>query len=536
VGAFVALCVWALGVAPAGSTGDSGVKQAQAHALWTHGTRSLADNSDVDPQNSHYPYGVEFVRTLDTGERQGIYSITFVALLAPVAGMLGRGAQPLVPLLGMVLVICGLVLLSRRLALSSVATSGLVLLVLGATPFVVYAFEPMEHTLAAGFAVLALAFALPDADGPTTGVGRPLRAGLLMGAAATFRPELYCGVAILGVVLVAPSLRRPMDAIAISWRYLAAALLVLVPFWVINWLTAGTWDPVVTINAGREPTLAGAGRMLLAESRTITGGLALAPLAVCAAVALARVWLPRRAGLILHICAGVAVSALAVYLQETSRARVLTGLLVVAPLAYWAACALPATRAGRMLWAFALLDIALVVALDRSGTAGGLQSGPRYLLPALPMLLLLAVVSARAAYQASEHAVLRVAVVAVGLGLLAVGVRGVYCENSVRAYVEIAEQSETALERVLALEPRTVVTQRYWESRVLAPATVQGRRLFTTQGPIGLALLERFARAGIDRFVYVSSKPIDLPLQDGRRARTVKQLPGWMPLQEVRIQ
>ena len=527
------LVAWVYGFSPRASSGDPGVKLAQADALWESSfqSRGLLRDEKIDPQGSYTPYGLPFVRVVDH-DVQGIYSVVFTGLAAPPIGLLGMRGAAVVPLLGSLLVALGLGLLLRRLGASPAWTFATCAIALLATPILLYSSELFEHTLAAGLVTLALAVMVSSEESPHP---RPWLAGLLVGAAGAVRPEAYCAVAALGVgVALAPAATR-RDRLLICTHYLAGALAVLVPYWLLNLVSAGAWDPAVATNVGRSATMEGARTILITR---IKDGSWLWFLCL-PAVALAALIPPRLgrgcARLAAFIAAGLALAVLAYLAQEHSTDRTTAGLLAVTPLACWGLATGPFEARTRLLWIFVLLYGPLVVLLDRSGTAGGFQVGARYLIPIVPVLLVLVAARVRREMATGNHLV-KAMVALPAVLLLALTVRGFFGSRALPKYLDILDKGVAAEDVVRELNGQIVVTRRLWESRVLAPLTLKGVDLYTCQGELGSVLTESLAARGITRFIYVSNRAIDIPLADGRHARTVQQHTGWMPLQEVRIQ
>jgi hypothetical protein len=245
--AALALAIWVLGFATRGLfSGDSGVKLAQAHALWDSGfsSRGLPYDYALDPRGRYVPYDEDppqFVLT-NNGERQGKYSITFTAMAAPLIGLLGLTGMMLPGLAGGTMILVGVDRVGGCMGLSDPARISAALVTVGLTPVLFYIGQFTEHTLAVGLTLLALSLVL---DG---GGMRPLFAGALVGAAATLRPECYIAVATLDVVLVARAGIALRPRIAAGAVYIAGALAVLLPFWGLNLLLSGIWDPNVALS------------------------------------------------------------------------------------------------------------------------------------------------------------------------------------------------------------------------------------------------------------------------------------------------
>src|SRR5688572_15636888 len=196
----------------------------------------------TDPQIKWPPYAA-LIDTFE-GERQGIYSLVFTGLGALPIAALELDGMIVLPLLGTILCLIGVLLLGRRMALSPWITIGALAVTGALTPLLFYAGQYQEHTLAAGLVTIGLAYLTPDDDGAR----RPALAGALVALAATIRPECYCALPAAGlVVLLQPELELKRLIRDGLWM-VAGAVPVLLAYWGLNQLVSGTWDPLVFHN------------------------------------------------------------------------------------------------------------------------------------------------------------------------------------------------------------------------------------------------------------------------------------------------
>ena len=488
---------------------------------------------DLDPAGRFAPYG-DLVEPGAGGSRQGIYSVAFTAAVAPLLGGLGLTGALLLPLAGALMVVAGVDRLLRRLGYrgsTCVIGAGFAAL---ATPVLFYAGQLAGHTLAAGLVALALSEAA-TAPGESLAPARAARAALLVAAAATVRPEGYCAVAALGLVVVAAPGSRRGRAVA-SAAYLVAALAILGAYWLVNLWLSGQWDPLVAHNLHHHASARGARVMLFGEGDPAQVWWWLPGAGLVLALALtppggrargpggARVWQHAAAALLL-IAGALAGLTLA-------GGRTLSGLLLVTPLAGYGLVVGPFhPRLGRV-WLFATAFALQVLLMDRSGTAGGLQLGARLLMPCVPPLVALAAArfeDDRAATRAMPR--LRralglapvLALAAITLVTLGWGLAGAR---------HIAAGGAAATRHALACPGRVVVARRPWESQVLAPVVLSGKQLLVVSGPVR-RVLAPLAAAGVRDLALVSPATLNLRLPGGMWAHTRERWPGWLTVQHV---
>lgn len=522
------LTIWIIGFASRGHfSGDHGAKLAEADALWSSGfqTRALPENTALDPAGRFFPYG-ELFRTY-RGQHQGIYSIAFCALVAPAVGLFGKAGIPIIPLVATWFTLGLTVLLGRRLGMRPWPIAGALIAVAALTPIGFYAGQLQEHSVAIALITGALVCLVPGPEG----AARPALAGLLFGCAAIMRAECYCALPAGGLTLVLARFDRRalLQLLRPSLAFALAALAVLVPFWLINLATAGVWDTVVDQNHGK-PHLPWTGILLSFGPGAVRAPIATWSIAVGAVVAgqLAGWTQHRIIRPALETLAWVAALALLAWAIKVQLGdRTITGVLATTPLAALALVRRPGSASARLVLVFSVLFAAQVIALDRSGTAGGLQFGARYLMPLLPGLLLLAFGHAETALRGGATMVARLSaglalVLAVALTVWSTAVGWHRSET-------IARDGGAAAEAVAQAGPNVIVTRRPWESQLLAPIPATGALLNINGDPT--PLLDQLAAAGVTRIVFVARGDLKFPLANGRVARTLVRYPGWLEVQ-----
>ncbi len=513
--AALALAVWVLGFASRGLlSGDSGVKLAQADALWRahFTTRALPD----PPGLERFPAYGDFVLHVD-GRRQGIYSLTFTALAAPLTGVLGSLGMMLLGLAGGVGLLYAVDLLAGRLGLSSPARLGAALVTVGLTPVLLYSAQFAEHTPAVALTIAALALV---AAVPT----RPLLAGALVALAATMRAECYLACATVGLALVArdaPLGQRVRD----GGLYLGAALSVLALYWAANLALSHTWDPIVTFQKAAPDRWANVQKLLIGEVTREPGGW----LAILVAVTLAS-FVPGPDAPGARAIAGGLLIWLALVVEARATGRTMIGTFSVTPIAGYGLVAAFGNRRWRPVWIFAVGTTLAIVALNKSNDAGGLQLGARLVLPALPALIVLA-----AAVIDDDARARRWALLIAPAALLAL-TAWMFARALPPAYA-IAAQGGDAARAATEMPGRVIVTRVWWESQVVTPALLDGKTIVLAPGPDLAPVLGALAARGVDRAVVVNKGPVDVTLPDGRRAHDAGPArTAWLELHDVAIE
>lgn len=533
---FVALVVIGYALFPrAPFSGDAGVKLAQANDLWDSrfSTRRLDHDRAIDPTGTFVPFGEGFVHK-DGDDFKAAYSVVFGATAAVPIGLFGDHGVPIIPLGGSLLISIAVFLFLRRFDLHPGWIACVIALTLFVTPFLLYSFELAEHTIAGGLVTMAFVVAMQHAERRRA----VLWAGVLVALAAVVRPEGYLCVAAFGVGIAALPVAGVRAWLERAGLFVAGALVVLLVYWGLNLVTAGMWEPMFGADRIRDATVQSSiVTMLITELPKVKLWTWLVPFAVVLAVGIAA---PHRFSarwrILLTIAATVVVAVFAYRAQSLTKARTISGLVAVTPLACLGLVRGPWASMTRCVWVTSVVFIVLAVVLEPTGAAGGLQLGSRYLLLVIPALVCLAVISVVEVVRATGNRVWQAAVLLPALALVVLQAKAMYGERGIPKCLELQRKGARAIATVRASKSDVVITSRYWESRVLAQTKFDGKSLFTAQGDLGVALVEALAAKGVTQFLYTGGENLAIPLQDGRTARTRLVHKGFIVAQEVLIE
>lgn len=310
-----------------------------------------------------YPFRTPFVHALDA-RRYASFEWAFPALSAPGYAIAGWRGLYWLPVLGVLGTWVALGSLLHRMRVGGLGSAVAIALLIFATPLTFYAAAFWEHTLAVGVAFAGYAdLLLLETHANRT---RATRAGVLLGLAGWLRPEaLVLGAAALAV-----------HAVSRRWREAAIACAsfgaVVAAYFVFNRLLYGEWLGVHAIEVvERASTLserldhalerAGAFRDLWLDTIPFT-------------------WMAL-------LVAGVSLAS------KRTRGK--------------------AARRTALVLVLAFCGTALI-----APNAGGMQIGPRYLLPLMPLMMLL--VALGLGQLACSRSKLPLAAALIGLALLAV--------------------------------------------------------------------------------------------------------------------
>jgi hypothetical protein len=474
---------WALSPLEFFWSGDAGVKLWQMEAWidneWRTPWASYAQsNLALDPGHEWAPLGPPFA--MWDGDRVlTIYTLPYVLGSSVLLAIGGTQALLLPPLLAGV---AGLAIAAWRGFRFPARVVLLTVLVLGlATPWLFYSITFWGHTLASVLVWVALALALHGHE--TRGWVPGLVAGLLLGSAIGIRPEaLTCAVAAVIILLGWRRTRRTTLWVVVG---LGAALLAGVFYqrWFVPEGILGQVSMNFAPTAFDSPLWSM--RRLFEVSQMVIESRHMGVLAVSTggalALCLAFVYRRLRRGHSPLLAQAVEVAGLFLVvvgvLVLLARGHEPIDLLMGAPVV-WLLLAQPsrtpastAWRRGRagQLMAWCGLVILLSVAVGRQN--GGLQWGPRYLMPILGPLVLLSI--------AKWDWLDRDAGPGLGRWGLRVSFAGLVLAGVVTQAAGVVRLSETraangALTRALLAEPSAVVVTDMWFVAQIAPS-VYGR-------------------------------------------------------------
>lgn len=461
-------------------SGDSGVKLIATRGVLAHPERPMA----VDIPPALAGAAAEFPQPFLALHGDHLHPMTpplLPILTAPFVALFGLHGLYVLPALGWLVSVPLTARLARAVG-ARASPAAVVLAGIVASPLLFYGLELWEHAPAVAAVLGAAVLVFSSRPAPA----RALAAGACAGLAALLRPEaIWWAVAIAS----AGSLHHR----AIRWvvPFGAGAGLLLAPLVGYNLLHFGSFGGV---HVGSNVTALGQGwlaerasfvSMWFLPTRTVTCVLAWM-LAAAHAVA----WLSRRstsgrggpvgdvAWLVGLLSILLLMSALAQGQEERANLwRVFpAGLLALLP-------GVTMTPARRLLWILALLPVAGV--LLTTGVHGGGQWGPRYILPVVPFLLILAIDSLGALGARFERAIIWLGFAAVVISLV-VG-RTAYRDlrGSKRMYADLAHDTAAQLQGA-----SYVVTDVWWLGQMHAAVIDPDRILYVEPGK-GAALLGR---------------------------------------------
>lgn len=425
----------------------------------------------LDPEGRFFPAGSWF--HFSAGGRQYIAYLPYFPLLtAPLYRVFGFPGLLVLPLLGGVAAVGASYAALRRLAPAGAAWGALAL-GLG-TPLVVYSTVFWDHSVvtalgAGGLALAAVALQAPD--GPRAA---PLvAAGALLGLGLWLRNEMYplVAVAVAAWFVLVPR-RRLASTAAMAGGVLVAA----VPLWALNVVLQGRplgWKGQ-GLAVGRAAELTGAGdprsaidfvvgrwsnayfQLVAPEFYAAGAPAVLAGMAIAGALLLAALLLyvgMRRAAPRLVLLGGLL--ALAVVLLVLAERPSVSGLLPAAPLVVLAALG---GRLARWEWYLWTVTAGFIAAIVATGTHGGMQWGPRYLMPVVPALVWL---SASAVARAGRRAPAAASSVALAAGMLLAASILVQAAGVDRVDLEMS-RNVTVNDVIRAAPADVVVTAHEW--------------------------------------------------------------------------
>ncbi|MGH9868279.1 MAG: hypothetical protein ACREAA_08965, partial [Candidatus Polarisedimenticolia bacterium] len=270
-------------------TGEEGIAWLQTRSigrsLWT----SLGvpnPGGDLDPDGEFLP---DLLASVGGGQARARSSSALALASSIPWAVAGGRALALVPMLSMALCLFASVRLARRVIPAAADPRGAWAGIAGAacvvaTPLIFYGAIPLGYAPAAALvtmAALPLLRALEDgAAAPAW--GRAFTGGLLLGAAAWFRPE--AGFIVPSFLAAAILARGAGPAMRLVPGVAAGLGLFLAPMTLHARLTAGSWlpfgpaDPETSAGSVFSPIEAAAGALLPAAARPV---LALLVMAVC---------------------------------------------------------------------------------------------------------------------------------------------------------------------------------------------------------------------------------------------------------------
>ena len=504
---------------------DNGAKFLQVEAAVRSGGGSVAiewPGRALDPALELVPIPFPYSIVQD-GEIHYVSPPAFALATALPYRLLGTIGLYLLPLASGLALLAGVSALGRHLGLGAGARAGAILLAGLATPVWFYSVSFWEHAVAASLSVWAVAHGFAHLAAARTGaqgMRRLAASGALAALGIAFRTDLYLLLPVLLAVLLAQLPReRRLDA---AVRFSAAALLALVPIWLLNFVTTGApmgvhGTSVLAYGDGILGHLRDRGRVLwnLVVASHWRPGLSLAlalPFLVAFAThpALAPPRLRRALPWVALVAAASAAVTLSGYWTSPHGAlwQVLhaNGLFAAAPVL---ALALmrpraedPAARARWWIWMLVVAYCALYALAAPLLSTAGVHWGARFLLLVYPLLALLAAGNLAAWLAAAGGRSRAGAAAALALLLLL----GVGAQVLSIHLLRRAQDFSVRFTAAVARRPERVVVSRSWRTgQELARVFHRKQVFFLRDDEDWLALRARLAAAGVERVLWVEA-------------------------------
>ena len=503
---------------------DSAVRVVQVESLLRARYHDLAvpyPAASLDPAGRYFPAGGWF--RFERGGRFYLAYLPYFAMAAaPFYRRLGPAGLLLIPAAaGLAAVWITYGVLRRRAP--GMAWAGALALGVG-TPLVIYGAQFWDHAPAVALSAGALALAVGEIDrDPAARPGRLALAGVLLGLGFWIRTEAYllAIAAALGWMSASAPPRTKGIAALVAGLALPAGVL-----WALNTALYGSpfgWkghDLVTTrvgsavqAVSGHTPAAwavekLGNAYYLLASPdffafspRAVALGCGLAAALVVSGLLL-RIGVARR---LASVTAAGGLCAIGVSGLIVSGRTLLSGLLPAAPLVVLALLPGGAARWERFLWVTSALFTAAVIA---TGTHGGLQWGPRYLLPILPALVWLAAAAVARARDAAPQVwpVLRRGALGIAMVSLLIQASGV---DQVR---QATAQNARINQWLRGIPARIVITPLEWLTLGVGPLYFDKDLMLVRSPEDFKALVVHLSEQRVGHWAYIPySGPIFAP-------------------------
>lgn len=495
---------------------DSAVRLVQVEAVLRSGAHDPVVTypaQTLDPEGRYFPSSPRFHFQRD-GKHYITYLPYFSIVSAPLFRMLGFAGLTVLP------VAAGLVTLwitwrVLQARVPSLAPAGVVALAMG-TPLLLYSTTFWDHSpaVAAGAGALALAAQTLDAEGEGVRLRLLGAAGLLLGLGLWLRNEMYLlALATIGMWALATPARRARELLALGAGVAAAGA----PLWAMNTRFFGTplgWkgqDLVAGRAAGVVEAVSGNGfagwvtyklgnayYQLISpdfyafDRLAVLGGVVLAGALVGSALMLRRGAALRSRPLIVTGTL-IAVAVIAILI---SRHAVVSGLLAAAPFTVLALLSLPVSRSERFL---AGVVVAFSSAVILTSTHGGIQWGPRYLMPIVPALVWLAAGAIeRARHQSAQFwpPLRSAAAMLVGMSIL-------LQTAGVDQLLELAQNNARVKATIRAAPTEVVVIPFEWMAVEAGEVFFEKRLLLVRDVSELQAVVARLSEHRVPRWTYI---------------------------------
>lgn len=377
---------------------DSAVRFVQTESLLRNSLRDFSvpyPAASLDPHGQFFPFGPWFHFSRH-GKFYLSYQPYFSALSAPLYALIGPTGLLVLPILGGLATVLITYHVTRRIEPSLAPMWSLALAV--GTPLAIYSAVYWDHSVVTALAAGAVALAIGAVDSRPSPFRLAL-AGALLGVGLWFRSEMYVFATtflvawiiwgddrIRGAVAALVGLGIPGGAVWILNTHLVGSPLG----WKAEGLAVGRFHSVLDALSGHRVALwlvdklGNAYYQLLSPEyyaftpRSITVGLTVSLLLMAGGAVLRRGVHTRSERAIL---AGAVIAAGTTFALIAARPDV-SGLLPSLPFLILVMMPGSLSRGERFLWTLVLLYVLVVII---TGTHGGMQWGPRYLLPIVPI-------------------------------------------------------------------------------------------------------------------------------------------------------
>jgi hypothetical protein len=370
---------------------DEGLKFIQLQNFLRNGGSGLTveyPGRGLDPGLDYVPINNPPALIRD-GQIYAVYPVLFPLLAAPLYRVLSYAGLYVIPVVSALLTL----VITCRLARLTGGSGTSATMVLGlCSPLVFYSLVFWDHTLGTMLSTLAILLVVKNLENPR----QPwlIVGGILLGLAIWVRSEMYVMGLVMPAALFLLSRRRIVNTLSLCLGMLVA----LVPLWVFQFLVYGSF---VGPHVGHFVWLAEelpitTDRVAIIYHTLLEGNSspALSFLYIMAFVASALLFRSsqlRRRKLLIIVSFGILAIVTIPNILEAAAGRPLGGLITTAPfLAFGLTTLLDSSvgRGNKMLLAIGVGYTALVCVL--TPVDPGLQWGPRFLLPILPPLAVVA--------------------------------------------------------------------------------------------------------------------------------------------------
>lgn len=516
---------------------DSAVRLVQVESFVRQGYQELAVRypaEQLDPEGRFFP-ATDWFHAQRDGKHYLLYLPYFSAVSAPLYGLLGFPGLLVLPLVAGLFTVWLTLRVVQERAPGFAGPAGLAVGI--GTPLFIYSAAFWDHAPAVALATAALGIVLREVDlERPSGPAPMVFAGTLLGAGLWLRNEAYllAVVTVLMWLVVAPRYRG-RGAAALSLGVIAAAL----PLWLINVRlfgavlgpkgqqivserTGAALSAATSLHAFWSWVLHKAGNAYYQlvspdfyafDLPHVLWGLIAAGV-ILAVPAIIRAGVQRRSAQWLN---AAAVLAVGIVLVSLSGRKMVSGLIPAAPFVVLALLSTPDRRSGRFLWGVVCAFSALVIV---TASRGGVQWGPRYLMPIVPALTWLAADAmerARMRWADVFPAVRNVAALLVGLSIL-VQMAGV-------DQVHQLARSNALVKRVLrSITADIVITPLEWLVLEAGEVYFEKQLMLVRNQDELRALVGRLAERRVDRWAYI---PQSGPLFSPQRVEEWTKEEGW---------